>query len=160
MTDFTVRYCHFDKDILAVLALADLFQIPCKEQEVPEVVLRGVHIVVSNIFVNRFCDCLSLDQSFDFLLYRDICPFHESADNAVGTGIGPVGFQQSFFVVIAGIYIIDDAPRIVHFSTAKTISVIPCSDCVSISLESIVRKHLIYFILSKTEVLGISCIHD
>ena len=59
MTDFTVRYCHFDKDILAVLALADLFQIPCKEQEVPEIVLGGILIIIGDIDIRREISVMS-----------------------------------------------------------------------------------------------------
>ena len=41
------------------LALADLFQIPCKEQEVPEIVLGGILIIIGDIDIRREISVMS-----------------------------------------------------------------------------------------------------
>ena len=130
--DFPVWNGHFHINGFFLLVFPDLFQITGKEQEIPYIVLGRIHILISNILMDRFYDRLSFYQVLNFLLYRKIRFLHKCSDDIIRTGVRPVGLWQAVFVLPAGIHIIDHAPGIINFCIAKLISVVPLADCLII----------------------------
>lgn len=123
-------------------------------------VLCGIHVLISNIFMNRFHNGPALDERFNLLLNRQIRFFHQSADNTVGAGVGPVRFRQCFLIPITGLYIVDNAPGIINFRLTKLIAVIPFPDGMGIILQIISFKQLIYFFLRKSKMFRIGVAGD
>ena len=103
--------------------------------------------------MNRLRNRLALYQGFDLLLDRQVRLLHQSADDAVGAGVGPVGTGKGILIRPAGLYIINDAPGIVHLCAAKLIAVVPLLYCLQIHLQIIELQHCFHFIRRKTEIL-------
>lgn len=123
-------------------------------------ILGGIHIFISDIFMDRFGDGAAADERLDFLPDRQIRPFYQSADDIVRAGVGPVGLWKGISVFSAGGYIVYDTPWIINFRIPETISIVPLPHCFRIFRESIEIQHLIDFLLGKAKILRIGIIGD
>ena len=105
--------------------------------------------------MDRLLDGRSLDQRLNLLLYGDVRMFNQIPYNAVGTGVGPVGLCKYMLILIAGIHVIDYAPRIIDLCISEPIAIVPFPYGLYIFLQSIIPEHLLYFLLRKTEMFSI-----
>ena len=160
ITDFPVGDRHFDIDIFFFLKFPQLFQITCEKQKVPEIILRGLHIFIGDVFVNRFRNGTAFNERFNLPADGKIRFFHKNADNVIGAGIGPVGPGQSVSVSAAGGYEVYDAPGVINLCIAETVSVVPLFYRFRAVRQIINSKHLIHILLRKAEILRAGIIGD
>ena len=76
----------------------------------------------------------------------------ETAHNAVGAGVGPVGFGKGLFILIAGIYIVDHTPGIIDFCFPEAVTIVPLLYGPKIFFQPVVLQHLLHFFLGEAEM--------
>ena len=95
ITDFFVWNFHCNVNCINFKPLPCGFQVSCKKQKIPKIVLRFVDVFISNIFIHWFFNRMSRNQSLNFLFHAGIRNFNECPNNIVRRCVGPVWFRKT-----------------------------------------------------------------
>ena len=106
----------------------------------------AVYFAVSDILVNRFLNGFTVYHPLNLVLGIPVSPFYQTADNAVGTGIGPVGSRQLIPVCQQIAHIENDAPWIVYIGITEYITVIPLFDRIIFFRHPVIFAHLSHLV--------------
>ena len=126
-------------------------QIARQIQHTPKIFLRGVQIIVGQVFFNMLDNGAASHQRFE--LRGDIvtCIVDKRTDNSIIAGVFPIAFGFLCYTILEISQIADHVPRTINVCIAKMVTVVPCLDFSRLRFKTGIFQHLIYICLCKAK---------
>ena len=128
-------------------------QIPCREQDTPQICDAVVDLFIGQVQANGLFDGFPSNQPFDFTAGRLIRFVDKPFQKIVAAGVDPVCLRLCISFRTEPVHMVDDVPRAVYIRVPKVIAIIPLPDFRQMIFQAVIHQQLFDFILCKAKLL-------